>query len=126
MPSTDFLETSRAVAGDETVLRFVVPNDLVYFEGHFEGNPMLPAVAQVIALVDARARQVFGVLAAQGSRRMTRLKFQSTVRPGEAVELGLALGAPSELGERALRFRIDRLVTPETREPAASGTLVYR
>ncbi|HMQ23738.1 MAG TPA: ATP-binding cassette domain-containing protein, partial [Planctomycetota bacterium] len=37
---------------DETNARFRVrvPEDLVFFEGHFEGRPMLPGVAQLVAL----------------------------------------------------------------------------
>ncbi|GAB4203293.1 MAG: hydroxymyristoyl-ACP dehydratase [Sandaracinaceae bacterium] len=104
------------------MVRLEVPPDLVFFEGHFEGNPMLPGVAQLVSLVDARARRHFAdVLAGLGARRVSRLKFQATVRPGEPLELGLTL-VPGE--EPQVRFRIDRLVG-DGREAASAGTLTY-
>ena len=111
----------------ERVLRVEVPHDLVYFEGHFEGNPMLPGLAQVLALVDVEARRVFPELAARGARKLSRLKFQATIRPGDVLELGLAL----EPGpEPQVRFRIDRLgevdgTAGASRERAGSGALGY-
>lgn len=107
----------------ERVLRVEVPRDLVYFEGHFEGNPMLPGLAQVLALVDVEARRVFPELATRGARKLSRLKFQATIRPGDVLELGLTL---EEGAEPQVRFWIDRLA-PEatTRERASSGVLAY-
>ena len=106
---------------------------LVFFEGHFEGNPMLPGVAQVLALVDGEARRSFPALEGLGARRMSRLKFQATIRPGDALELGLALESAqpresepreSQPHEPQVRFRIDR-VTQHGLERASSGVLAY-
>ena len=105
----------------ETALRIEVPRDLVFFEGHFEGNPMLPGVAQVLALVDREARRAFPDLAARGARKLSRLKFQATIRPGDTLELGLTLEATH--AEPQIRFRLDR-VTPVA-ERASSGVLGY-
>lgn len=108
----------------ETVLRVEVPADLVFFEGHFEGNPMLPGVAQVVALVDAEARRTFPDLAARGARGLSRLKFQATIRPGDVLHLGLSL----EPGvEPRVRFRLDRLTGADAHasERATSGVLAY-
>jgi hypothetical protein len=107
----------------ETVLRVEVPRDLVFFEGHFEGNPMLPGVAQVLALVDREARRVFPDLASRGARKLSRLKFQATIRPGDTLELGLTLEDAKVEGEPQIRFRLDR-VTPIA-ERASSGVLAY-
>ncbi|MBX7193496.1 MAG: hypothetical protein K1X94_15680 [Sandaracinaceae bacterium] len=132
-------ETARAetepaeTAPAEIVLRVEVPTDLVFFEGHFEGNPMLPGVAQVLALVDGEARRSFPALEGLGARRMSRLKFQATIRPGDALELGLALESAqpresepreSQPHEPQVRFRIDR-VTQHGLERASSGVLAY-
>jgi 3-hydroxymyristoyl/3-hydroxydecanoyl-(acyl carrier protein) dehydratase len=122
MASPDFVERGTERRGEELVLHLEVPTDLVFFEGHFEGNPMLPGVAQLVSLVDARARRHFAdALEGMGARRVSRLKFQATVRPGEQLELGLTL-VPGE--EPQVRFRIDRLVG-ETCETASSGALGY-
>jgi 3-hydroxymyristoyl/3-hydroxydecanoyl-(acyl carrier protein) dehydratase len=108
----------------ETVLRVEVPTDLVFFEGHFEGNPMLPGVAQVVALVDVEARRTFPELAARGARGLSRLKFQATIRPGDVLHLGLCLEPGAE---PRVRFRLDRFTgaDPHARERATSGVLTY-
>ncbi len=123
MSSPDFVLLGAARDGDEHQLTLAVPSDLVFFEGHFRGNPMLPGVAQILALVDARAREVFAdTLERRGARRMSRLKFQATVLPGEQVVLTLLL-APGL--EPQVRFRIERIRLDGTRETATSGSLVY-
>jgi 3-hydroxymyristoyl/3-hydroxydecanoyl-(acyl carrier protein) dehydratase len=122
MASQDFVERSTERRGDEVRITLAVPADLVFFEGHFEGNPMLPGVAQLVALVDARARRVFPeALAGMGARRVSRLKFQATVRPGDELELDLTL-VPGD--EPQVRFRLDRVVGAD-RETASSGSLGY-
>ena len=57
----------RSSAGDGAgvrVLSFLVPPDLLYFRGHFDGDPVLPAVVQLDGLV---LRQIESNLA--GARR---------------------------------------------------------
>jgi 3-hydroxymyristoyl/3-hydroxydecanoyl-(acyl carrier protein) dehydratase len=123
MSSPDFQLQRAELRGEEHVLTLAVPPDLVFFEGHFENNPMLPGVAQLLALVDARARATFATaLAGRGARRMTRLKFQATVLPGEGIELGLTL-VPG--AEPQVRFRIERLRADGARETATTGALTY-
>lgn len=118
-----FVVTPVTAATDaETLLRVEVPTDLVFFEGHFEGNPMLPGVAQVLALVDAQARRAFPVLADRGAQKLSRLKFQATIRPGDTLELGLALEPTSGEGAQ-VRFRLERL--HPVAERASSGVLGY-
>ncbi|MFN7698143.1 MAG: hypothetical protein ACK5U8_09625 [Deltaproteobacteria bacterium] len=107
----------------ELVLRVEVPNDLVFFGGHFDGDPMLPGVAQLLALVDAEARRAFPAVASRGARSVSRLKFQATIRPGDVLHLGLALEAGAE---PRVRFRIDRLgPEPRASERATLGVLTY-
>lgn len=119
--TSSFVVTPHTSTEGETVLRVEVPHDLVFFEGHFEGNPMLPGVAQVLALVDHEARRAFPDLATRGARKLSRLKFQAIVRPGDTLELGLTLEATN--AEPQIRFRLDR-VTP-VGERASSGVLGY-
>ncbi len=121
-PMTDrFVVTPHPSNEGELVLRIEVPRDLVFFEGHFEGNPMLPGVAQVLALVDAEARRAFPDLSSRGARKLSRLKFQAIVRPGDTLELGLTLEGTTE---SQVRFRLDRVIP--VAERASSGVLGYR
>lgn len=121
--SHDFVTTREDRQGDEVVTHLEVPADLVFFEGHFEGNPMLPGVAQVLALVDARARRVFAdAVASRGARRVSRLKFQATIRPEDEVVLTLSL---TRGDEPQVRFKIEKVGAGGVRETATSGVLTY-
>jgi 3-hydroxymyristoyl/3-hydroxydecanoyl-(acyl carrier protein) dehydratase len=105
--------------GDERHVRLRVPARSRFFEGHFEGRPMLPGVAQVVAIAQREAERTFGALGTP--RRMSRLKFQDVIVPGDA----LALTLTREVGEGTLvRFRIERLL-PEGARIASSGTITY-
>lgn len=67
-------------------LELRVPPDLIYFDGHFPGAPVLPGVVQV-GWALALASQRLGT-----STRcpvMDALKFQQLLRPGDRVDLTL-------------------------------------
>ncbi len=70
-----------------TSLPVTVPVDLKYFEGHFPGNPLVPGVAQIVALVEAGARRVWPELGF--SIGMRRVKFTHALRGGDALVLRL-------------------------------------
>jgi 4-coumarate--CoA ligase (photoactive yellow protein activation family) len=77
-------------------VRVVVPRDLGFFRGHFEGDPILPAVVQLqhIALAEARRRhpelgQLVGLKA---------LQFGHPVQPGEELRLKLTRESEHEVG----------------------------
>jgi 3-hydroxymyristoyl/3-hydroxydecanoyl-(acyl carrier protein) dehydratase len=58
----------------------------VYFDGHFEGAPILPGVAQIQwAILFARAQ--FDI--ALGFKRLEAVKFNRPIRPGAVVRLSL-------------------------------------
>lgn len=90
-----------------------VPADLRYFDGHFAGNPMLPGVAQVVALAEAGARMAFPDLGAAAGLR--RVKFMEAIRPGDALVVVVERD-----GER-VGFRIQK----QGRE-ASRGSLLFR
>jgi 3-hydroxymyristoyl/3-hydroxydecanoyl-(acyl carrier protein) dehydratase len=118
----DFVVEQLALEGDRAHLRASVPHDLRYFEGHFEGSPMLPGIAQLLALVHRRAREVFGAIGRESG--IVRLKFEATIRPGDVLDVHLErqhLERPEAPRETQVRFRILR---GETR--CASGAIVYR
>lgn len=80
------------------------------FRGHFEGQPILPGIAQLA--------MVLGVLAAHGPARgldaVRSLKLKRLVRPGEVLEVRVSRPG----GEGVSRFE-----TRAEGEVVASGTV---
>jgi 4-coumarate--CoA ligase (photoactive yellow protein activation family) len=106
--------SSTGDGADIRVLSFLVPRDLLYFRGHFDGDPVLPAVVQLDGLVLRQIERAWPELGAP--RRGHRLKFKRPVRPGERLELRLSLDA----SRLAVTFDIESGAAP-----CASGTLVF-
>jgi len=69
----------------------LVPDDLIYFEGHFVGHPVLPAVTQLDALVVTAVQEAWPSLGRL--ERLTRLKFRRVVPPGARLRLHLERSA---------------------------------
>lgn len=119
MPNETFEIESTQGEGHERVVRLVVPRASRFFEGHFDGMPMLPGVAQVVAIAHREATRTFGALGSP--RRLSRVKFQDTILPGDRLTVSLT----REPGEETLvRFRIER-VLGEGAKVASSGTIAY-
>jgi 3-hydroxymyristoyl/3-hydroxydecanoyl-(acyl carrier protein) dehydratase len=88
LPEIEALERSV----DRLSLRFVVPPTLRYFEGHFDGCPVLPGVVQVGWAIElARLHLSFSAR----FRSLAAVKFTRVIQP----DLGLTL----ELGANATR-----------------------
>lgn len=116
MSSADFQVEVESVDATRARFAVTVPRDLVFFEGHFEGRPMLPGVAQLVALADQRAREVWPDLGP--AKRIARVKFQAVVMPGDALELELER---SDVGaDTTVRYRLTR-----GGAPASTGGVVY-
>jgi 3-hydroxymyristoyl/3-hydroxydecanoyl-(acyl carrier protein) dehydratase len=82
LPDASLISSSAADAQFE--LR--IPVDLAYFDGHFDGAPVLPGVAQIQwAIFFARAR--FGV--ERAFSRLEAVKFLRPILPGAVVRLSL-------------------------------------
>lgn len=64
-----------------------VPEDLLYFRGHFSGEPILAAVVQLQLAILPRVAQCWTDLARL--RRLSRMKFRTPIRPGARLRLTL-------------------------------------
>jgi acyl-coenzyme A synthetase/AMP-(fatty) acid ligase len=107
--------TSLHENGTETRhLSLAVPKDLVHFDGHFDGHPVLPGVAQ-LDMVLRQARRAWPDMGVP--ERILRLKFKKLIRPGDRLELFLIRNA------RAGRFDFE--IRSESGS-CASGTIVSR
>jgi 3-hydroxymyristoyl/3-hydroxydecanoyl-(acyl carrier protein) dehydratase len=112
-------------AADAWRITLRVPASSRFFEGHFEGMPMLPGVAEIVAIAHREAVRVLGPLGRP--IRMSRVKFQETIVPLDTLRLGLEREhGQGENGQRhtTVRFRIERVVGGAARI-AGSGTLTY-
>ena len=112
-----FSEPTRA--GQTASVLVEVPADLKYLEGHFPGDPIVPGVAQVVALAQRQAEALFPELGAVVGMR--RLKFMEALRPGDSLELHFEQTTPPEADDTKLVFRVTRGAAECSR-----GTLLYR
>ena len=79
-------QLSETATAEERVLRFEVPADLAQLDGHFEGFPVVPGVAQLGWVVRALEKEVGGEL---GVGSIEALKFREVLRPGQHFDLRL-------------------------------------
>ncbi|WP_434422093.1 ApeI family dehydratase [Nannocystis pusilla] len=100
----ELVRRSSTAGGETATFAVGVPADLLYFAGHFPGEPVLPGVAQLVALVLDRVHALWPELGEP--TRVGRLKFKQPIAPGDALGLTVEL----ERGEEAPRvhFQIDR------------------
>lgn len=76
------LETEFICSEESVTMRFEVPADYVYLNGHFPGNPIVPGVTQV-GWAMAASRKLLGV----NPRKVRRFRFVKPLLPGQRVEL---------------------------------------
>lgn len=72
------------VEGDQGTAQFAIPEDYPYFDGHFPGNPLVPAVTQV-----GWATTIVGTMVGETLReyRLSRFKFVCPVRPLDKIRI---------------------------------------
>lgn len=85
--------------GDTARLKVSLPPDLIYFQGHFPDEAILPGISQVHMAV-LIAEQVLDF--APASSELNRVKFKDIVRPGEVLDLTLT--ADRERGRLTFRW----------------------
>lgn len=74
------------VEGDMAELLLRIPPELIYFDGHFSGNPILPGITQV-HWAEYYARQHFHIEGA--FCRLEAVKFQQVIFPDTVVSVRL-------------------------------------
>lgn len=116
-----FLEKLETPEARGISARVVVPSDSPWFAGHFPGNPVLPAVAQLAIVFDVIELDVIE----RGSGRklvpetIQRAKYRRVIRPDETIHVTVSpLDDPP--GSRAMRYGFQMRVEDET---ACKGTM---
>jgi 3-hydroxymyristoyl/3-hydroxydecanoyl-(acyl carrier protein) dehydratase len=95
--------------------RIEIPPDLVYFDGHFEGEPILAAVVQLDVIILPRIEKLWPELGPL--ERATKMKFRSPIRAGEQITVRLVRKAGKKSVDVAM-IRGD--------VECGSGTLFFR
>jgi 3-hydroxymyristoyl/3-hydroxydecanoyl-(acyl carrier protein) dehydratase len=89
MTTEPIVEAAR-IDGATVELTLVVPADLEYFDGHFEGAPIVPGVVQIKWAIDLASRYLG---AAGRFAGFEALKFQSVLQPQQTAILTLRWAA---------------------------------
>jgi len=76
-----------STASGDIHLQLHIPEDLLFFDGHFDKVPILPGVVQ-IHWVDHYARQSFSLT--EGFLRLESIKFKQIINPGQEITLALS------------------------------------
>jgi len=100
---------ARDVEADEARFDMVLEPELLWFDGHFPGRPVLPGVAQ-LHIASMLAEEVWGFVA--DGHEMARIKFRRMLLPGDRIVLQLSRKATGNL---AFSYMVDG-------DTAASGT----
>lgn len=92
-----------SVTGNEVTIKCRIPSELVYFNGHFDSNPILPGIAQV------HWAESFGRNRLAVTGRFLRLevvKFQQVIVPESDVTILLAYDA--EKNKLSFKYESDK------------------
>lgn len=115
MPDLDGI-TIGAPRRDGAELSFTVSvsADCPFFDGHFPGRPVLPAIGQ-LAIVARLAREPLGPDAVLAG--IERLRFRQAIGPGDELRFVLTVSDPPR------RVKVSVL---RGTEPVSEGTFVWR
>ncbi|MCL2443136.1 MAG: hydroxymyristoyl-ACP dehydratase [Treponema sp.] len=94
------------------ILEFSIPGSSDYFDGHFPGFPVLPAVTQVFIVMHYVSR-FFGINIELS--KIKRTKFTSIIRPDTPLVLYL------EKIEKNISFKIN---SPDEKTNYSAGNLI--
>ncbi len=85
--------------GSVATLSIDVSTETDCTDGHFPGDPMVPAVSILLEMVGRAATSVFSLGASRGLRRV---KFMAAIRPGDQLRLDLTRE------DQSVRFQLTR------------------
>jgi 3-hydroxymyristoyl/3-hydroxydecanoyl-(acyl carrier protein) dehydratase len=77
---------SLSLSDNETLLYLFLPETILYFEGHFPNNPILPGVIQIHWAIEY-SKRYFHVN--QPFKQLEVVKFQNVIKPNTRLQLKL-------------------------------------
>lgn len=72
---------------NDVLVKSTIPSNLIYFDGHFEGSPILPGVAQ-LHWAHKWARYYFNI--SSKFLRLEVIKFSKVIQPNELIDIQLS------------------------------------
>jgi len=100
----ELLSDVKRVASNALEVQVCVPQDCIWFTGHFPGEPILPGIALVHTVYEAIAWDAQDRGEAVQISSLKRIRFTGPVRPGEKFLLNLT---HEDLdGERLFNFKV--------------------
>ncbi len=91
----------------------VIPENLIYFSGHFPGAPILPGVAQIRFVTSLIGRHLESSVMLT---RLSRVKFTAPISPGDQLKVEITL-----MDNNQASWQIEN-----GRRTASRGKLAYR
>ena len=90
LPPHQIIEEQATADEKSLVIELTINASMPCFEGHFEGHPIMPAVAQ-LHVVQMLAKKHFTWL--KQAMGMRRLKFSSPIQPDAVIRLDMTAGS---------------------------------
>ncbi len=116
MLKTMGIETTFESSDTEASAHFLLPADLIWFQGHFPKQPLLPGVTQLQWVMDV-AQKWLGPLHLD---EIVSCKFIHPILPEKKLELRLT---KQESGNSLLLHYEYRILTSNGKSPASLGKL---
>ena len=114
LPSHQIINQQQTEAVLELCLALSLPPDMVYFDGHFDEQPILPAVAQIFMVRQLADHYWDLPVVCAGAKQ---LKFKATIAPEEAVQLHMSYDPD------AMKLNFSYQVTGVIK---SKGTILYK
>lgn len=100
----NLLKNMRWRTADPLETEVDVPNDCIWFTGHFPGEPILPGIALVHLVYEVILQEAQGKGESVRVASLKRVRFTGPVRPGDTLHLSLH-GEDSDV-EKVYTFKV--------------------